>query len=125
MLYVYDMGYAQFELEIVIFGLTRRNWIVLHGQAKKLKSESFQGDFKLKSQKNAQIWQKSFFFEISTVFWPFLVGHFFIFVQNSLARASVTWNLHQDFGCKPAREIDLSETDHIAAINTARWSGTG
>ena len=25
---------AQFELEIVIFGLTRRNWIVLHGQAK-------------------------------------------------------------------------------------------
>ena len=25
---------AQFELEIVIFGPTRRNWIVLHGQAK-------------------------------------------------------------------------------------------
>ena len=25
---------AQFELEIVIFSLTRRNWIVLHGQAK-------------------------------------------------------------------------------------------
>ena len=33
-----DMGYSntQFELKIIIFGLTHRNWIVLYGQAEKI-----------------------------------------------------------------------------------------
>ena len=37
----------------------------------------------------------------------------------------VNYDLPTFPGCKHATEIGPSETEHIAAINTARWSETG
>ena len=59
---------AQFELEIVIFGLTRRNWIVLHVQAKENSKVSLSSKILSQKVKKCKNLTKILFFEILTVF---------------------------------------------------------
>ena len=59
---------VQFELEIIIFGLTRRNWILLYGQAKKNSKVSLSSEILSQKVKKMQKLDKIHFFEILTVF---------------------------------------------------------
>ena len=109
---------AQFELEIVIFGLTRRNWIVLHGQAKvnskvSLSSEILSQKVKKmqKFDKNPLFWDFDRFLTIfsqrvilkppnlalfyfilssSELIWSFTTGHLSV---NSVRSAQRAWLL--------------------------------
>ena len=45
MVYIGPSVNAQFELEIISFGLTRRNGIVIGGQAERNSKINFQSDF--------------------------------------------------------------------------------
>ena len=63
-----DICNARFELEIAIFCLTRRNWIVLHGQAKENSKVSLSTEFLSQKVKKCKNLTKIHFFEILTVF---------------------------------------------------------
>ena len=84
---------AQFELEIVIFGLTRRNWIVLHGQAKDNLKVSLSSEILSKNL------TKIHFFEILTVFLtifgqpPNLALFYFILSSSELIWSFTTGHL--------------------------------
>ena len=66
---------AQFQLEIVIFGPTRRNWIVLHDQAKDNLKVSLSSEIlSQKVKKKCKNLTKIHLFEILNVFWLFLVN---------------------------------------------------
>jgi len=50
---------AQFELEIVTFGLTRRNWIGFHGQAKKTSKMRLSSEILSQKVKKMQTFDKN------------------------------------------------------------------
>ena len=66
--WIYPCGII-YQLEIVIFGLSRRNGMVLHGQAEIIIKNSYLSKiFGSKVKKNTKSLSKIHFFEISTVF---------------------------------------------------------
>ena len=50
---------AQFELEIVIFGLTRKNWVVLHGRTKENSKVSLSSEILSQRCKKMQKFDKN------------------------------------------------------------------